>query len=208
MTDEELLEAWRAGDRQAGNTLFERYFRTLYGFFRNKVSDGVDDLVQQTFLACVRGREGFRQESTFRTYMFGAAKNILYNEWKRRRKVDSLVDFNLTSVHDLSPGLSTAYARHREQRLILDALRRIPLDFQVAVELYYFEGFRGPEIAQILEVPEATVRSRLDRGIKQLRRSVEELAASPELLQSTIEKFEEWTQTLRKAVISGDGAPQ
>lgn len=199
-TDTELLDAWCRKDQQAGNALFERHFRSLYGFFRNKVADGVDDLVQQTFLACVRGRDGFRRDSSFRTYMFAAAKRILYRELERRRNVKARIDFEVSSVHDLSPGVSTAFARHSEQRLLLDALRKLPLEYQVAMELYYFEGFRGAEIAEVLEVPEGTIRSRLDRGLKQLRSYADELAPTPELRQSTFDRFEHWAQSLRRAV--------
>jgi RNA polymerase sigma factor (sigma-70 family) len=203
VADAALLDAWCGGDQRAGNALFERHFRGLYGFFRNKIADGIDDLVQQTFLACVRGRDGFRREASFRTYMFAVAKNVLYREWERRRRGDALVELGAVSVHELGPGVSTAYARHREQRLLLDALRRLPLDFQVTLELYYFEGCSGPEIAEILGIPEATVRSRINRGSKQLRRRVEELAKSPDLLRSTIDGLDGWTRSLRPALQGG-----
>ena len=166
VTDGALLDAWCGGDQRAGNALFERHFRGLYGFFRNKIADGIDDLVQQTFLACVRGRDGFRREASFRTYMFAVAKNVLYREWERRRRGDAIARLGEVSVHELGPGLSTAYARHREQRLLLDALRRLPLDFQVTLELYYFESMSAAEIGAVLGLPEGTVRGRI-RAAKQ-----------------------------------------
>jgi DNA-directed RNA polymerase specialized sigma24 family protein len=55
-TDIELLEAWRGGDRRAGEQLFERHYAAVARFFRNKLEFGVDDLIQRTFLACVEGR--------------------------------------------------------------------------------------------------------------------------------------------------------
>jgi RNA polymerase sigma-70 factor (ECF subfamily) len=66
-SDYELLDVWRAGDPKASGELFDRHFRGLYRFFRNKGVKGVDDLVQQTFLGCVEGRCRMRGDATFRT---------------------------------------------------------------------------------------------------------------------------------------------
>jgi hypothetical protein len=63
--DAELLEAWGAGDKAAGEALFDRHFEAIYRFFQNKVGPGViDDLVQQTFLGCVEAPDRFRGDSS------------------------------------------------------------------------------------------------------------------------------------------------
>ena len=193
--DLQLLQKWREGDKTAGNELFQRHFSALYTFFRNKTQLGIDDLVQRTFLACVEGRDRFREDSSFRTYMFAAARRILYREFEHRRRDG--VDFGVSSVHDLDPTPSGIVVQKQEQRLLLAALRMIPLDHQVALELCYVQGLRGPQLARILEVPEGTVRSRLSRGIENLRKKVSELADSPTLLKSTISGLESWGVSLR-----------
>ena len=63
--DGTLLEAWAAGDRAAGATLLERHHQILYRFFRNKVSSGVEDLMQQTMLACTRRWVGTGESPVF-----------------------------------------------------------------------------------------------------------------------------------------------
>ena len=94
--DEELrlLHRWRAGDSQAGTALFERYFAGVYRFFRNKVTDGAEDLAQETFLACVRNAQGFRGESSFRSYVFRVAYSKLHDHYRRRHKRDA-IDFGV-----------------------------------------------------------------------------------------------------------------
>lgn len=206
MTDAELFDAWCRGDRDAGNRLFDRHFNTIYGFFRNKLGDNVDDSVQQTFLACVTGRDRFRRESSFRTYLFGVAWKVFLREIAKRRHAAASIDPHVTSVHDLRPGLSTAYARHHEQRLLLEALRRLPIDYQSVIELYYFSGLRSREIAEIMEKPEATIRTWLARGQDRLRQEVEKLASSPELRCSTLDRFEHWAESLARAVGPGRGS--
>src|SRR5262245_4038675 len=77
MTDDELLAAWRAGDRRAGEQLFDRHFKALTRFFRNKVTEGMDDLIQQTVLGLLEGKHEFRGEGSFRSFVFGVAYNVL-----------------------------------------------------------------------------------------------------------------------------------
>lgn len=198
--DYALLDAWRAGDQKAGASLFERHFRAVYRFFRNKGVDAVDDLVQQTFLGCVEGRDRIRGEASFRTYMFAVARNQLYRYWQKHGGIADASEFESKSLYEIAPSASSLMAKRAEHKILLEALRRIPLDFQVALELYYFESMRGPEIAAVLEVPEATVRSRIRRGIEHLRRQIEAVSTSAELLQSTLTNLDDWARGVRGQV--------
>lgn len=83
-SDVDLLEAWRSGDTKAGGELFDRHFASIHRFFHNKVGDGLEDLVQQTFLRCTEGVERFRSDSSFRTYLFGVAHNLLREHIRRK----------------------------------------------------------------------------------------------------------------------------
>jgi RNA polymerase sigma-70 factor (ECF subfamily) len=162
-SDLELLEAWRGGDAKAGNALFDRYFDAVFRFFRNKVADHADDLVQQTFLALVQARDRFRGDSSVRTYLFTAARSKLFNYLERRAR-EGAVDYGVTSCEDLGISPTGVLARDQQQQHLLHALRRLPIELQLALELFYFERVRGPELAEVLGVPEGTVRSRLRRG--------------------------------------------
>lgn len=204
-TDFELLDAWRAGDRMAGNTLFDRYFDSLFRFFRNKVNDGADDLVQQTFLACVQSRDRFRGDSSFRTYLFTVARSKLYTYLDKRRREGAAVDYGVTSCADLGVSPSGIVANSEQQRMLLAALRQLPIDLQVALELFYFEQIRGPELATVLAVPEGTVRSRLRRGREILRERLQELLVTPQLVESTMTDLESWAAALREHVLGPQG---
>lgn len=168
-TDADLLDAWRSGDQRAGRELFDRHYDGLYVFLRNKAGPNLDDLVQQTMTACVEGRDRIRGE--FVHYLYGTARHLLYADYRRRAvRGDQEPDFGVTSACDLAPGVSSVVRAREEEQLLHDMLRRIGLDNQVVLELHYMQGFRGPEIATMLEIPEGTVRSRILRGIKQLRK--------------------------------------
>ena len=198
-SDLELLDAWRTGDEDAGNALFDRHFDALYRFFRNKIGDGIDDLVQQTMLGCVNGRDRFRQDSSFRTYLFATARNILYQHFDRRVREADRIDYGTVSVVDLGESPSRIVAARSEQRLLAAALRALPLDDQIALELYYWESLSGPELAAALEITEPAVRSRLRRALERLRSAVERLAASPAELESVSTDLERWVESLREA---------
>ncbi len=202
--DFELLERWRGGDRAAGNTLFTRHFRPLFRFFRTKVGDDVaEELTQVSFLACVDGRDKFRGASSFRTYLFAIGRNQLFMHFRKRGRQKTTDEFGTLSMVDLGAGPSTLVAAKDEQRLLLRALRRIPVDFQIAVELYYWEGLATAEIATVLEVPPGTVRSRLTRAREHLAEQMRAIAENPDLAESTIEDFERWAASLKDAIPQG-----
>ena len=189
----------------AGNSLFDRYFDSLFRFFRNKANENADDLVQQTFLACVKSREHFRGDASFRTYLFTAARSKLYNYLDKRRR-ESGIDYGVTSCADLGISPTGIIANDEQQRVLLAALRALPVDLQVALELYYFEQIRGPELAIVLDVPEGTVRSRLRRGRDILRQRLEELMANPKVVESTMTDLESWAKALRDNVLGPGGS--
>ncbi len=192
--DSALLERWRAGDAQAGNALFRRHFKALNRFFRNKVDEGVEDLLQNTFLACVEGRDKFRGRSSFRTYLFAIARYQLYAHFRKRGRA---ADFTTASVVDMGSSPSRVVARKEEQRVLLRALRSIPVDYQIALELTYWEELKGHELAEILDVPTNTIRSRVWRARRALRRALEQQRAPDAVRRSTMSNIDEWARSLR-----------
>jgi len=199
--DAELLEQWRAGDRRAGEALFDRHFDAVARFFRNKVDHGIDDLIQRTFLACIETRDRFRGDSSFRTYIFAVAHNVLGKHYRSNRRHGDKIDFGVTSVHDIAPSPSMIVAQHREQRLLLQALRRIPLDLQVVLELYYWERLPAKQVAEVVGVPEGTARTRIRRAKQLLEQEMAKVAGNPADLSSTLVNLEEWAAGLREQLI-------
>lgn len=202
-TDGELLDAWAAGDRDAANELFERHFNPLYRFFRSKVSSNLEDLVQETFLAAISGRERLRDASSFRGYLFGVARNLLSQQFRRKRVRGEDVNLMSHSVADISPGAGSAIGQKQEHRLLADALRHLPVDYQIALELFYWEKLTGPELADALGLKEPAVRSRLYRAKQALKAEIERLAASAALVQSTWGGLDQWAAQVAEELLPG-----
>lgn len=200
-TDEVLLEAWRSGDRRAGNELFQRHFEPVRRFFVNKCDNDAAELVQRTFLACVDAQERFAGRSSFRTFLFAIAHNVLREHFRAKDRAKRHDDVDEHSVVDLGMGPSTALEGKREQRALLMALRRIPLKFQVVLELYFWERMTGPEIGEALGIPEDTARSRIRRGKELLKGALKRIATSAAVVESTAGNLDGWAEAVREKVI-------
>lgn len=196
-TDVELFEAWRSGDERAGSRLFDAHATDIYQFLRGKVGDTVaEDLVQETFLACLNAKDGFRGDASFRTYLFRAARSRLYNYLERDRAKQDRIDFSVTTLHDLGPTPTGLIAARQRDRVLLEALRHIPVEYQVAIELYYFEHIRGAELAAVLGVPDGTARTRLRRARELLEKQLRSLAKGPAPAE-TLADLESWAADIR-----------
>jgi RNA polymerase sigma factor (sigma-70 family) len=198
--DFELLERWSAGDQAAARELVDRHFSAVFTFFRSKTSTDVEDLVQETFAACIAGRDRFRRDSTFRAYLFGIARNKLLRYYRDRRPLETLSEVAESRLVDLDPSPSRVLAVKHEERLLLEALRQLPIDHQLVIELYCWENLSGPEVAAVLGIGERAMRSRLHRAKRELRTLLEQLASAPDLLQSTMANLDRWAASLRRDV--------
>ncbi len=197
-SDAQLLAAWRSGDQDAGAALFERHYASVARFFVNKVGAAAEDLIQKTFLACIEGKDRFRHQASVRTYLFGIAHNQLRLHYRAKDRAAAHVDFTTTSARDLDPTPSQLVAQRQESRLLLEALRQIPLDYQIVLELYYWEQQSMADIAAIVGVPVGTAKSRLRRGRELLRHAIAEMGESQPVVVSTLENLDHWARSLRQ----------
>jgi RNA polymerase sigma factor (sigma-70 family) len=196
-TDSELLLAWRGGKQAAGEALFVRHFAAIARFFRNKVQGDIEELIQRCFLGCLEGQERFNGTGSFRGYLFGIARNVLFNHFRTQERHGSPVDLDEVSLHDLAPSASTMVAQRQEEQLLLDALCRLPLPHQLVIELFYWEDLSLAEIADALAVPVGTAATRLRRARQLLEAKMTELASSTALRDSISAGFETWARSLR-----------
>ncbi len=200
--DLELLRRWCAGDRLAGTQLFRRHFPAVQRFFRNKVQRVADceDLIQSTFMACAEHPERFSGRSSFRTYLFGIAHHKLLNYFRARRRSERRFEVGSVTAAELGPSPASAVAQREEQRVILEALRNLPLELQVILELYYWESMPARQIAESLDLPMGTIRSRIRRAKRELGQWLARHSALPQLLESTVHDLDDWACELRDSL--------
>ncbi|MEM6989701.1 MAG: sigma-70 family RNA polymerase sigma factor [Myxococcota bacterium] len=198
-TDAELLTAWREGDEGAAATLIDRYAARLHRFFDARVGGHADDLCQQTLEACVQGRASIDvdgQRRSYRAYLFGIARHKLLDHYRSQRSRDDRLDPLEVSVADLAPSASQHAAANEEARLVAAALRRLPIDYQMTLELHYWDGMTTAEISEATETPVGTVKTRLTRGRRKLKKLIATLALDEASREAALERTDELAREL------------
>lgn len=196
--DHQLLLAWADGDAQAGNDLIERHFDRLFRFFDSTVPSHAEDLVQDTFRACLEHPERYRGETGFRAYLFGIARRKVLMHWRTHAQWGGAIDISALSLEDLGASPSQRLVHGLNERLLLEGLRRIPIDMQILLLLFYWESLSGAALAHALQIPEGTVRSRLRKAKAELGACMRALADSEDLWRTTLDDLEAWAARVKK----------
>lgn len=198
-----LLDRWCAGDRKSGNELFKRHFDSVYRFFEHKVGADVDELVQNTFLACSHSRDSFRRQCSFRTYLFTIARHQFFAYLRRRH--GRALDAEVTSMADLNRTTpATRIARGQDHQRLLMALRELPLDTQLLLELYYWEEMDSNELAEVFDVTSTTARTRLFRARTALRERLHQAANEPASDSQSMDDLDAWARAIRAGARDGE----
>jgi len=178
-----LLALWRDGDSDAGNELVRRHFSVVFRFFANKANDDAPDLTQQTFLALVEQRTRVDPTIALRAYVLGVARHKLVHHLRHHYRHTAVFSPEHVSAVEAQPDPASSPTRRLaadEQRSALElALRALPLDHQIALELHYWHEMALAEIATVLECTPGSVKSRLFRARKALQQHVRRLSANP-----------------------------
>jgi len=190
--DVALLDRWCAGDAAAGNLLFKRHFTSLYRLFEHKTSGEVDDLVQETFLQCLKSRASFQHKSSFRTYLFGIARNVLLGHWRKQAIARPTLDFEEISIASLSTSIGTRLARRQERVDLLTVLRTLPFEQQLLLEMYYWQDLDREQLAEVFGVETATIGSRLFRA----RQALHDGLAARGATQPSGDQLDDWARAL------------
>ena len=200
--DESLLERWRAGDPEAGAQVVTRHGHAVIRLFRNKVSKGVESLVQETFKRLFEARDRIRNGRALRAFILAIARNVMREHARELAKARAF-DPEVDSMAALDPGPSTIAGQRREHRLLGEGLRRLSLNDQIMLELFYWEGLEAPEIAQIEGVSPSAIRTRLGTARKRLAVLIAELGQSARLVASTVDGLDMWADQIRQQLGRG-----
>ena len=168
---------------------------TVYRFFVNKVPAAADDLTQTTFEACLSAKDRIRGSSV-RADLLGIARRKLLMYLRTQHRWSARFEFGDMSVEDMLDSPSAVVAEHEADRALLVALRRMSFDMQATLELYYWEELPLLEIAEILGVPEGTIKSRLARARDVLRDSLSDPSV-PDSRAHTVDNLDAWARRLR-----------
>jgi RNA polymerase sigma-70 factor (ECF subfamily) len=166
-SDDVLATAAGAGDRRALELLLDRHADRIHAVCRRILgrSDDALDATQEAMIAVVRGIDRFDGRSAFTTWLYRVATNAALDEGRRRSRRPDPVE----TVPESAGATQVSVDAEVGARVDVDAaLARLPAEFRVAVVLRDLCDLDYAEIADVLDVPPGTVRSRIARGRAQL----------------------------------------
>lgn len=178
--DRILIERCLHGDNGAWEHLVRSHTRLVYGAcyrFTGRPEEATD-LTQEVFLRVFRRLSTFDPQSgSFRTWLLRLARNLLIDHYRKHRKervVDSLED-QLAGVAErkgVAARADYALAGREAGECLQSGLQKLSPELREAVILRDFESMEYKEIAAVLQVPEGTVKSRINRGRRELARQL------------------------------------
>lgn len=178
--DAVLVLRCKEGDCRAFDEIVARYKDGIYNYIGRMISnrDEVDDLAQDVFVRAYAGMKSFRQESNLRTWLYRIANNLCIDRYRRsgiekrlivpieREDEDGAREMDLP---DRTYDPQVVCERTELQAQVQRALSRLPDKLRTTILLYDMEGLSYEEIAEVLEIPVGTVKSRLFNARMQLR---------------------------------------
>jgi RNA polymerase sigma-70 factor (ECF subfamily) len=188
LTDEQAM--WRLqtqDDHDSFNLLVERWQERIRALCIRMTGNlhTAEDLVQETFARAFEKRKAFRGDSKFSTWLWRIALNQCYDELRRQQRHPHAPDedfrnsIRLEGIDSTTPRVQAQ--KQEEAELVRDALMELGENYRTVLVLRHYEGLKLREIAEVLEIPEGTVNSRMAEGLVQLSRILEPQmkAASP-----------------------------
>lgn len=175
--DTDLLARIVQNDADALDLLYERYSRVVYSLALRMLRSAelAEDVVQETFWRVWRRSATFEgRRGSVASWIFGIAHNLSVDELRRQRARPSLVrdtpdDPILSTIVDAGAEVGDLALQNERRRQIRAALAQIPADQRQAIELAYFGGLSQSEIAERLQSPIGTVKTRIRNGLRRLR---------------------------------------
>ena len=172
-TDEQLMLRAAHGCDRAFEELYNRHARRLQGFFVRRLGDDADlaaDFMHDTFLRLYAAREKYHEGSNFRAWLYTIAYNLCKNHHRNQLTMTSDGGKDLADDTNIEVKLDAAML-HEALR---DVLRSLPEPYAMLFSLHYEEELTIPQIAQISDLPEGTVKSRLHKAMTIVKQNLKQ----------------------------------
>lgn len=177
--DEELVRFAQGGENRAFDELVRRYqdkvYRLSYKILRHE--DDAAEALQDAFLSAYRGLRNFKAESTFSTWLYRIATNASLMKYRKRRDGHVSLDQSQSASEETEPLQIADWAAQPPEDLLTaetrqvmaEGIERLPEELRTVFVLRDIEELSNAEVAEILNLSVAAVKSRLHRGRIQLR---------------------------------------
>jgi RNA polymerase sigma-70 factor, ECF subfamily len=181
-TDEELVARSMGGDLDSFNQLVLRWERPIYALAYRVIGREEDarDVAQETFLRAFRALKGFKGQAKFSSWLYRITLNLC-RDWMRRERRTPVsqppegVDIiEMAGEGTPSESIEDLVSRHELGRVVGKAMALLPEEQRTAIILKEYHGLTFQEIADLLDCPLSTVKTRLYQGLSVLRKHLRE----------------------------------
>lgn len=186
LDDDSLMAKHQQGEERAFEELVNRYQRSIFSYVYRMLQNRhiAEEITQEVFLALVRNSSRYKAQGRLSSYLFAIASNKVYKEWEQRRRRPHFLSLSfwssdsgfsdggmtpLDKLDDKQARVDKACEHMEISEAINDALRHLPAHYREAFILRRFQDLPYDEIAEILDCPVGTVKSRVARAEKALR---------------------------------------
>jgi RNA polymerase sigma-70 factor (ECF subfamily) len=174
-SDEELVAAVQAGDSSAFDVLVRRWDRKIQGAAYRVLGsdDEARDVSQEAFLKAYRGLPAFKGEARFSSWLYQIALNLCRDRLRRRKGREFVSLDDVAPAMHGGPNVADVVESRDLARRVASAVEDLSAEQREVIVLKEYEGLTFPEIAEVLGIPVSTVKTRLYRGLVQLRALLE-----------------------------------
>jgi RNA polymerase sigma-70 factor (ECF subfamily) len=164
-SDEDLMAAVATGDETALITLIDRYADRVHAYLLRHSGnrEDADDLLQETWVRVARSAKRFDTARRFRSWIYGIATNLARDLFRRRMTKERALR-ELSTHPTATPGADSI-----DRGELRDRIAELPENMRAVLLLRYYEGMSEAEMAEALDVPRGTVKSRLHTALRRLR---------------------------------------
>jgi len=180
--DEKLLiSKSKAGDIAAFEELIEAYQKKIFNFAYRMIGnyDDAADLAQEALIRIFKSIGGFKEQSSFSTWIYRITTNVCLDEIrKRKNKKEYSLDEEVQvddgqlkrQVMSEDPGPDDIVEREELRSIVINAIDKLPKEQRIVITLRDIQGLSYDEIAQVLDCPDGTVKSRISRARQALKK--------------------------------------
>src|SRR5690606_28731925 len=187
--DRQLVARVQKGDRRAFDLLVIKYQHRILALVGRFIPDFAEaqDVTQEAFIKAYRALPGFRGDSQFYTWMYRIAVNTAKNYLVSRGRKTPTRDIDLEDAEFFTDEKNlkdietpdSLLQRDQLQKVVFDAIEALPEELRMAVTLRELDGLSYEEIAEVMDCPIGTVRSRIFRAREAIERKMQPLLADP-----------------------------
>jgi RNA polymerase sigma-70 factor (ECF subfamily) len=184
LSDDQIIELTLAGETDAFSLLVRRWERPIYGLSLRMLGRDEDarDVCQETFLAAFRNLRKFRGDAKFSSWLYRIALNACHSRLRKQgAAVEQSIDhgdedgrrFELADAE--AEAMPERMQRDERATLVRKALQALPAEMRQVIVMKEYEEMTFAEIAEVLQIPVSTVKSRVYTGLQQMRARLEKM---------------------------------